>query len=1401
MLSQHDIATLLDWNAGVGPIENVCVHELIQNVVIATPGLTALQAWDGQLTYRELDDLSSNLARWLQRGGFGRGTTIPLLFEKSLFATIALLGAMKAGAAFVQLDVTIPEARLRDIISDLNAPLLLSSASKNDLASCLGCPYTAVVSKNAETLQDTSEVGHLSSRASSSDILYIMFTSGSTGKPKGVRISHVNFASSSRTALPYLEIDSKTRMFDFCSYAFDASIYFVLLTLMAGGCVCVPSESDRIERPEATLTAMGATTMLATPAVAQMLNPLNLLTLEKLMVAGEALSPAIVKKWTKYVPVLNLYGPCECTALCTGMRYEKGSQPDKVSIGWGIGCATWVVEAESGKLSPIGSMGELFIQGPNVGAGYLATSAESSQGFLDDASLLINGYNNLKGGVNRGYLTGDLVRYNANGSLDFLGRKDNQRKIRGQRVELAEVENQAGAFFGDGTEIAAEVCTAADAPETNMLVLFVNLADREPPTTPDSRSNNMSLILQADDEIRNIGSKLRISMSKVLPSYMVPVMLVKISKMPLALPSMKLDRKALRASISCMSRAQLSEYEAGHTSIPRAPETPAQYVLHAIWAEVLDMKVESIGLGDNFFRLGGDSVSAIKLVSSAQSQGVSLKMAQVLKNPVLSDMAQAAKIVTLVDNPEDVVAPFSLLDGIEVEAAITEAALCCDINKAQIEDMYPCTPLQEGLMAISFKQKGSQIDCTVFELPEYVEFPQLRAAWISTARVNSILRTRIAQLKTAGMVQVVVKEDPTFETAIELKDCLSRDANDRFGLGSQLVSLTCVGKEDMGPRYIVRKMHHAVCDIWQDQMILEQVECAYRGGQLPKETNFNNFVRYVLDQKNEKASSFWREQLAGAPPASFPMKTSAAHAPWVSESRKHVVQLQSIPSVTEFALSVSIRLAWAMVLGAHMQTDDVVFGATLTGRNAPVNGIGKMTGPTIATVPLRIRLRREDTVSEALKRIQDQATTMIPFEQTGLQYIRKLSAEISEICDFNTLIVIQSPTLSQGSAIQKFCGDQPNTGFPFGSFGLVLESEMSSDGKKVTVNAEVDADLLDPEQVVNILEQFDHTLRQLCQYPQRKLNEIELSSPRDVAQITKWNSTLPKSVDRTLHDLFKEQCNRRPEAPAVTSSVRDLTFEELDDMSSRLAIYLWTRGVKRETVVPLFVGHSYLSAVAILGVLKSGGSCVCLDFSQPRQRVAHILHEVGAKIALIAESPRNVSPDFDVKFVSLNQSWLEDLPRVNEVEWHQDPSSAAFLIFTSGSTGGPKGIVMEHSALASGILSVIDFHDLGPACRLLQFASSVFDIFIHEHLATLVAGGCICVPTEHEKLNELVDFASRTRPNFALMTSTGLRSIDKIQSLQRITIGGEAIDPEVVKTWGSTAILVNGKLYQQGFFF
>lgn len=1403
-LSESDRALIWKWNAKVPLAENVCIHKLFERIVQANPDAPAIHAWDGRLTYQDLDQRSSCVAQHLVEAGVGPGAILPLLFEKSMFTVVALLGVVKAGASFVLLDTKLPEARLKVIASQITASMILTSPLYAGLADRLASKVL-VVDRMVSLLPTASNLGqHRDDQTSPSSTLYVVFTSGSTGTPKGVVISHANFASAVKYQATRLRMDSETRMFEFTRYGFDVAIATILMTLLTGGCLCVPSEIDLAERMEETMIAMAVTAFNITPTIAQILSPSRLHrfspALKSVMMSGEAMNSSILAKWTEFFQVSDIYGPSECTPFSTAEISRKGEESQQKTIGKGIGSVTWVVQPDDpGQLVPIGAIGELVLEGPIVGQGYLNDPTTTDAAFICNPTWLLTGCNERPGRSSRLYKTGDLVRYHTDGSLIYLGRKDTQKKIRGQRIELGEVEGCAQRALGD-IEVVADICTMGDAPETDQLIAFVkspsSLYGEDAKMNGDQTSNTAAtIILPPNDWTRAASKTIKGALFQILPSYMVPSFVLPVAQIPRQISSNKTDRKLLRDTVSGLSLQQLLTYETVESVACRAPATDEERTLQDLYANALNIQTD-IGADDHFFQLGGNSILAMKLINVARSRGVVLTMMDILSYPKICDLARKMGKVSPESELEDDVAPLSLLMGQPIDLAIAEAARCCDVADSQIEDIYPCTPLQEGLLALSVKKSGSEIDCQIFQLDNGVDLPRLRAAWVATARVNSIMRTRIVHLSDIGSMQIVVRDDFVPGTADNLEQCLSSERSRDIRPSSRLTHVTFVDEGCLGHKYVVWTAHHAATDGWQSPLVFDQIERAYRGELLPRSVDFSVFARYVMKIDQDEAAAYWQRQLVLPLPATFPALPSTAYAPWTNETRHHVVHLGCNRPVSEYTLSTAIRLAWALLIGSYVESDDVVFGVTVTGRNAPIAGIEKMIGPTIATVPLRVKLDRKASIQAALQTMHHQAATMVPFEQTGLQNIRRLVPAAKQACDFQTLLVIQPPpALPIVDAVQTAQEDDPDAGLAFGSFGLVMECTILQNQSDIKIAAHVDTNVIDPAQVEKILEQLGHVLGQICKRPNSQLGSIDKVSPEDVRRLHQWNKPLPEPGNWTINQLFRLRRILQPAAPAVCSSTEGLTYEALDELSSRLARHLHSLGIGRETIVPLCCEKSILSPIMILGILKCGAACVSLDSNWPMSRLEHIIGTTGASTVLVTRNQRDHFRKDNVRYVVVTRPWLDQLSEAQYFDCDSSSDSAAFVVFTSGSTGTPKGIVLEHKALVSSTLAHGPFLGVDTQARVLQLASPAFDIYIYEHLTTLALGGCICIPSEEERTHELSTFARKTEVSAAIVCPTTLRTFFQwpIPSLKHISLGGEPMAPDLIDTWLPSTRITNGE--------
>ena len=1386
--SLHDLDSIWKWNSFVPKPVNFRVQDVIAHRVSMSPSALAIDSWDGRLLYSDLDRLSSILAYQLNTVyGVKHGQPVFIMFEKSLWTSVAVLASIKAGSMFVLLNPHLPLERLKHLTAGVQAHVALSSPSRSCLAKQL-CSEVVIVDENALFFQNIKslEESHASSKETlPSSLLYALFTSGSTGTPKLISVSHSNLLSALESQAAFLQMDENTRYLDFASYSFDVSIHHMLATFTVGACLCIPSEESRANRLEASMAEMRVNFAHMTPSSTRLIDPRRVPSLKTLVVIGERVSYKLVELWTPHVTLINAYGPAECSVISTLDVCSIRTSSD-VPIGRGFGCATWVVSGQdSNRLLPVGEVGELLLEGPIVGQGYFGNLEATRKAFIQSPAWLVGGHLSTPGREATLYKTGDLVRYEDDGNLVFVGRKDLQVKIRGQRVELGEIEHHIQSAVPLASVVVVELILNSD-DITSQLMAFLKMESSESVASVDS---NESMLLPRDDEFDRLESDLRKRLFQILPPYMVPSCIVFVSSVPLT-PSGKVDRRVLN-----QEGQTLLDRTSHHGPIIRLSDQ--ETILRDLWSINLNRKSQDIFPQDNYFMLGGDSISALQLISNARHRGFHLAAVDVLGCPVLRDMA--SKMRKESDSPSTLLEPFDLVENSKRSLVIHETAARMGLEPEDIEDMYPCTPMQEGLLSLGERRPGAYVVLEQFAIRRDTDIDRLHAAWINVLQANKVLRTRMIYLESQGMTQIILRK----ETPIEITYTSAEDntTSQRYDVGASpasghpLVQLEIVTSSSSSVQAsMIFTAHHAVCDEWQTRLILDQVEAAYEGALEPCTIEFNTFVGHLMRRDMELEEHYWLEQLTEPTPAVFPDTPHRAHSTWTSQTTSHQIPATKLKQTSAYTMSTKIRLALAILLGAHTNSTDVVFGLTLTGRNALVEGVEEIVGPTLTTVPFRVKLDRSKTVSQSLEALHRLALEMVPFEQTGLQAISKLSQSAEAACNFQTLVVIQQADRDMPHGVLRREKPAADHLVPFGNTALFLECTLQPDGG-VDAKAAFDGSVITQFQVERLLWQFDHILAELQMHPEQCLGDIDTISPRDIEQLVSWQPRELESLELCLHEMFRRRCLVRPESPAVYAWDGDLSYRNLDEASSKLAQFLKSLNLGPEPIIPQLFEKSALAIVCTLAVLKSGGACLTLDSNHPVQRLSEIVTRTGATCVLVSHHNKDMLKMPGVRMLEVSWSWLMDLadPPIDQ-PWHNDAKSPAFLVFTSGSTGKPKGIVLEHEALATTAEVHAPEMNITPSARVLHFASPSFDVSIYEVLMTLTMGGCLCVPSDSERMNSLDSFVQRSRANVAMISPTALSSVDAahVSNLRTIVLVGEPIPKQIVSTWEPQAVVMNG---------
>ncbi|KAK5051561.1 hypothetical protein LTR84_003213 [Exophiala bonariae] len=1107
--TESDIDQIWKFNHAAPASYEACMQDIISQQCDKTPDSVAISSWDGELTYAQVDGYSTLLAYKLRNTGVQLSDFIPLCFEKSCWTIVGVLAVMKVGATFVLLDPSLPLARLQNMVEQVGATTIVHSKMQRDLAvSILPRGRAMVVEAEGFTQLNPGSRQELPI-VPPSTIMYIIFTSGSTGNPKGVMINHRTYTSSAIPRAEAVGYKENSRVLDFASYAFDVSIDSMLLTLSRGGCLCIPSDEDRMNDINGVIRKMKVNYAGITPSVARILDPDVITSLEGLGLGGEAATARDITRWGRDTRIIIGYGPCECTIGCT-INSSAATGRDYVSIGHGNGANIWIVDPnDHNKLMPIGAVGELVVDGPIVGQGYLNDPEKTALVFIDDPPWLISGHQQYEGRKGRLYKTGDLGRYDPDGSagIVFVGRKDTQVKLRGQRVELGEVEYQIKGSLPQEADVIAEVTSPQGFAGQPTLLAFI--ASRSKDRVVGAPLKTVTPEEAISTSLLGIDAKL----AQVLPRYMIPNAFIHVNFIPVLI-SGKTDRKKLREFGATINIRQGDETTAV-TSRPLPRLNDAEQTLAEAWSHILNIDVEVIRVDDNFFILGGDSVVAMRLVAFCATLSFSLTVADVFLHPTLSEMASVVRMSSKVTQHE--VPPFSLLSS-PVDQACAEASQICEVEISSIEDIYPSTPTQESLFTFSIKSTEAYVAQRVARIPDHISTSAWREAWESVVAATPMLRSRLVQLREPGLFQVVVREPITWRSTTDLKQYLSDDHGKRMELGQNLARYAIIEGSTKGERYMVWTVHHVLYDGWSESLTLNFIRDILEGRSPQPQAHMKEFVSHVRDMDESLTQDFWRRELDGAIGGQFPELPFRDYLSNPDSMLEMSFNLNTAENkASPFTMATLIRGAWVLVASQYMNNDDVVFGETLTGRDIPLPGVESIQGPLIATIPIRTRIDRTSTVDSFLQNIQQSMMTRVQYQHFGMQNIRKVSSDALYACEAHTGLVIQPELEYAASELGFDEGDPVREALHFNPYPLMLA--IGTGNKRIRVAASFDSSLIDDTQMTRILDQFRETYIQLSGDVSKEISVISCLSAAELDRIWSRNQTPPLALDQQLKRL------------------------------------------------------------------------------------------------------------------------------------------------------------------------------------------------------------------------------------------------------------------------------------------
>lgn len=1362
------------------PKAHQTIHQLFECQAAATPEATAVVSGDQRLAYRELNERANKLARHLRRLGVGPETLVGVCVERSAEMLVGLLGILKAGGAYVPLDASDPRERLAFLLDDARVEVLVT---QSNLLGQIPDHKAQVVCLDRDWKEiEPNSADDFDSRVSPDNAAYVIYTSGSTGWPKGVVVSHYNVLRLFAATKKLFDFSERDVWTLFHSYAFDFSVWELWGALLHGGrVVVVPYFVSRT--PEAfreLLLNEGVTVLNQTPsAFRQLIREENNigregeLVLRLVIFGGEALELQSLRPWLERhgderPQLVNMYGITETTVHVTYRRIRMADLESRRGsvIGKAIPDLQVYVLDQHQQPVPVGVAGELCVGGEGLARGYLYQPQLTAERFIADR---------FSGGTGaRLYRSGDLGRYLAAGEIEYLGRIDQQVKVRGFRVEPGEIE----AMLGEHPTVRESVVVAReDAIGDKRLVAYV-VSDG--PFSAETLRNHLQ---------------------QRLPEYMLPAAIVEIETLPLT-PNGKIDRRALPPLDNLTARSSKS-FE--------APRTETEQKLAAIWSEVLG--ISPVGVHENFFEMGGDSILSIQLVARAKEAGLVLTPKQLFQCQTVAELAQVVGTERGAKESMSAEPEPTKLD----EQRLDELAMA----GGPIEDIFPLTPTQQGMLfhSLSDPDSGVYIIQLVFELKDGFDEEVFRAAWQAVVHRHQSLRADFAWDVYAKPIQVVRRE---VEVKLRREDWrgLSREAQEQFldeylrrdreqGFDlrrAPLLRLALLRRS--GEEYVcVLSNHHLLLDGWSLSIVLQEVLALYDAGcalddagralRLKEPHSFKDYITWLSRQDQAGAEAFWRETLKGfavpTPLGLVSVENAGANRdhqePGYDEeslllSEATTTALQALARQNQLTLSTLVQGAWAILLSRYSGERDIVFGVTSSGRPADLQGAEAMVGLFINTLPLRVWVPSGQLLIPWLKGLQDRLVELRQYEYSSLSQVQEWSEVRRGRALFESIFVFENyPVHSSLLERQDVTGLRSieQTNYPL--------TIAAAPGTRLAFDAGYQTDRFDAATVRRMLQHLETLLEGIIERPHQRLSQLSLltAAERDLL-IREWNETQAEFPNLGLHELFERQAAVTPDAVALIFEGERLTYQELNERANKLAHYLRGLGLKPGARVGICLERGTEMIVGLLAILKAGGAYLPLDPEYPKERLAFMLADAQPELVLTTQRLLENLPEYEAIVVLLDseregisRQSTENLRGLVVVE------DLAYVIYTSGSTGQPKGVMISHRSVCNHMQWIARELPLDERDRMLLKYSIIFDAAVEEIFHPLMTGAALVIvpPGRQYDIGHLVQLIREQHVTAIDVVPTMLKAlvddegIKGCRSLRRVTSGGEVLSAEL----------------------
>ncbi len=1351
-----------------------------------TPDNVALVFEGETLTYRQLNERVNQLAyvireRYQQQNHetIQADTPIALYLDRSPEMVIAILAVLKAGGAYVPISPAYPAERVQFILTDIKTPCVLTQ--QQHLATLAEYSQTLtkqpiLIAADDRTITAGQPVENPVRINQPTDLAYIIYTSGTTGQPKGVMIEHKSVAHMVAAQAEIFDAAKRTKVLMFAAYVFDGSVFELFPGLFNGLTIYLCSETERHAPAIARLIQREGIEIAALPpAILKLLIGTALPSLQLLVTAGESPSLDCLAYFSQYGSVLNAYGPTEVTVGATGHVYQPGDTA--TNIGKANNNVRLYVLDSYGNLSPVGAPGELYIGGAGLARGYLNRPELTAGRFVTNPFATDE---DKARGYTRLYKTGDLVRWRPDGNLDYLGRNDFQVKIRGYRIELGEIESALA------THPQVKQAVVIDREHEGDKVLVAYLVTEEG---------------VSDDSL--IGH-----LSARLPEYMVPASFTRLESVPLTLNG-KLDRRALPEPVWVNRDSYV------------APRNALETQLCAIWQEVLGL--ERVGIEDNFFRIGGNSLTAVKLTAAIR---------RVLATEV--SLAQLFELKTIA----------GLTTRMEQQTYTV-------IPRLQRE-RYPLSFAQERMLFIEQFEQGSD----VYHIPYLVQLdndaclPLLETAINRLAERHSVMKMVYHNDDTGQIYQQILHENLVIrsqpcEDFNALLHTVRAEIATPFDLTTE-PSLRLCHYPVSDSHYLLLLWHHIAIDGWSMDIFLHELAEIYhslrekRDSQLPGlDITYGDYAAwqrdYLQGDIRERQLAYWRQALANyealALPTDYPRPAQVNYQgrdftfaldPRLSD------RLRSLAKMQETTLYTVLLSAFYVTLAKLTGQNDIVLGTPTDNRHHAQTQ--PLIGMFVNSLVLRAQLQHTVSVAALIAQTHQQVAEAkahqdMPFEQ--LLDALNIERDTARHPIFQIMFSLQgSGENSSDSRLPFRPVTLDDSLYSPAKFDLSL---FMSDGQtSITAYLNYAVSLFDEATIVRLTESYQRVLEAFVADQKQPLSALDILSAQERHTLLHtWNQTdAPYPQDKTLQQLLEAQVEKTPDNVALVFEGETLTYRQLNERVNQLAYVIRERyqqqnheTIQADTPIALYLDRSPEMVIAILAVLKAGGAYVPISPAYPAERVQFILTDIKTPcvltqqqhLATLAEYSQTLTEQ-PILIAADDRTITAGQPVENPVRINQ-PTDLAYIIYTSGTTGQPKGVMIEHKSVAHMVAAQAEIFDAAKRTKALMFAAYVFDSSVSELLPGLFNGLTIYLCSETERhapaiarliQREGIEIATLPPAILKLLIGTAL------PSLQLLVTAGESPSLDclayfsqygsVLNAYGPTEVTVGatGHVYQPG---